>query len=116
MNHKEAIIESRAIDFIPEHERHGKIHSMFTLFFSGNMQITAVAIGVVPVQLGLSFFWSVLVIVLGNVLGGFVMAAHAVQGPRIGIPQMIQSRAQFGVFGGNLPLALVVLMYLGFLP
>jgi len=27
------------------------------------------------------------------------MAAHSAQGPQLGIPQMIQSRAQFGVLG-----------------
>ena len=114
MAQEAAVIERRTIDFVPESERHGKVFSMFTLFFSGNMQITAVAIGVIPIELGLSLWWSVFALVLGNVLGGFVMAAHAVQGPRIGIPQMIQSRAQFGVLGANIPLAFVVLMYLGF--
>ena len=114
MSPEKTVIERRAIDFIPENERHGKVFSMFTLFFSGNMQITAVALGIIPIELGLSPGWSIFALVLGNLLGGGVMAAHAVQGPRIGIPQMIQSRAQFGVLGANLPLALVVLMYLGF--
>lgn len=114
MTQETAVIERRAIDFVPESERHGKVFSMFTLFFSGNMQITAVAVGVIPIELGLNLWWSVFAVVLGNILGGFVMAAHAVQGPRIGIPQMIQSRAQFGVLGANIPLAFVMLMYLGF--
>jgi NCS1 family nucleobase:cation symporter-1 len=114
MAQENIVIERRTIDFIPENERHGKVSSMFTLFFSGNMQITAVALGIIPTELGLSLGWSIFAIVLGNLLGGFVMAAHAVQGPRIGIPQMIQSRAQFGVLGANIPLAFVVLMYLGF--
>ncbi len=42
------------------------------------------------------------------------MALHSAQGPRLGLPQMISSRAQFGVLGAVLPLVLVVLMYLGF--
>ncbi len=42
------------------------------------------------------------------------MALHSAQGPGLGIPQMISSRAQFGVYGACLPLLLVVLMYLGF--
>jgi NCS1 family nucleobase:cation symporter-1 len=45
---------------------------------------------------------------LGNVIGTFIMAAHAVQGPQLGIPQMIQSRAQFGVLGAGLPLIAVL--------
>ena len=114
MQDKKAVLESRTIDFVPEAERHGKVFSMFTLWFTGNMQITAVAVGVIPLELGLSPGWSLLAVLIGNLLGGLVMAAHAVQGPRIGIPQMIQSRAQFGVLGANIPLAFVVLMYLGF--
>ena len=108
------ILERRAIDFVPEIERHGTIHSLFTLFFVSNLQITAVAVGLIPRQLGLGFTASLAAIVVGNLLGALVMAAHAAQGPRIGIPQMIQSRAQFGVLGANVPLAFVVVMYLGF--
>lgn len=114
MNATSSIVERRAIDFVPESERHGSVKSMFTLFFSVNMQITAVAIGVIPFELGLSLWWSLAAILMGNLLGGVVMALHAVQGPKIGMPQMIQSRAQFGVLGANLPLVLVVVMYLGF--
>lgn len=114
MNATKHIVERRAIDFVPESERHGSVKSMFTLFFSVNMQITAVAIGIIPFELGLSLWWSLAAILAGNLLGGVVMALHAVQGPKIGMPQMIQSRAQFGVLGANLPLVLVVIMYLGF--
>jgi NCS1 family nucleobase:cation symporter-1 len=42
------------------------------------------------------------------------MALHSAQGPRLGLPQMISSRAQFGVYGAVVPLVLVVVMYLGF--
>ena len=114
MQDDKTVLERRTIDFVPEAERHGKVRSMFTLWFSGNMQITAVAVGVIPLELGLSPGWSLIAVLIDNLLGGLVMAAHAVQGPRIGIPQMIQSRAQFGVLGANIPLAFVVLMYLGF--
>ncbi|MDQ2742781.1 MAG: cytosine permease, partial [Chloroflexota bacterium] len=39
---------------------------------------------------------------------------HSVQGPRMGIPQMIQSRAQFGMFGAILPVVVVLVLYIGF--
>lgn len=42
------------------------------------------------------------------------MALHSAQGPRLGLPQMISSRAQFGVFGAAIPLLLVLMLYLGF--
>lgn len=42
------------------------------------------------------------------------MASHSAQGPKLGIPQMIQSRAQFGVIGAIFPLFLVMIVYLVF--
>lgn len=36
------------------------------------------------------------------------------QGPKLGIPQMIQSRAQFGIIGAIFPLVLVIMIYVGF--
>jgi hypothetical protein len=42
------------------------------------------------------------------------MALHAAQGPKLGLPQMISSRVQFGVYGAAIPIVLVCLMYLGF--
>ena len=42
------------------------------------------------------------------------MAYHSAQGPQLGLPQMIQSRAQFGFYGANVPMVIVIAMYLGF--
>lgn len=64
--------------------------------------------------LGGDVFWSLVGLLIGQLLGGAVMALHAAQGPRLGLPQMISSRVQFGVYGACIPIALVCLMYLGF--
>ncbi|HIB5929277.1 TPA: cytosine permease, partial [Klebsiella pneumoniae] len=37
--------ERRSIDYIPESERHGHPFSQFTLWFGGNLQITAIVTG-----------------------------------------------------------------------
>ncbi|GAA2815638.1 cytosine permease [Saccharopolyspora taberi] len=107
-------VERRSIDRIPEAERHGHPRSLFTLWFAANMQITSAVTGALTVLVGLHPLWALIAIAVGNALGGVPMALHAAQGPRLGIPQMIQSRAQFGVYGAVLPLVLVVLMYLGY--
>ncbi|NBA96281.1 cytosine permease [Pseudomonas sp. R5(2019)] len=107
-------VEKRSIDFIPEAERYGKPGSLFFIWFGANMNITTIASGVLPVVMGLNLFWSALAIVLGSLLGAIFMASHSAQGPKLGIPQMIQSRAQFGVIGAVLPLLFVMLIYLGF--
>lgn len=108
------IVETRTIDVIPDDERHGTPLNQFTLWFGANMQITAIVDGALAVVFGADALWAIIGLTLGNVLGGVVMALHSAQGPRLGLPQMISSRAQFGVYGAALPLVLVIVMYLGF--
>lgn len=113
-NTRERIAETRSIDYIPDNERHGHIFSQFTLWFGGNLQITAIVTGALAVVLGGDVVWSLIGLLVGQILGAGVMSLHALQGPRLGLPQMIISRAQFGVFGAVIPLALVCVMYVGF--
>jgi nucleobase:cation symporter-1, NCS1 family len=107
-------IEQRSIDFIPENERHGSVRNLFSIWFSANAQITTIVTGALAIVLGLNLWSAIVAILVGNLIGGIFMAYHSAQGPKLGIPQMIQSRAQFGVVGAILPLILVILMYLGF--
>ncbi|MFI0263383.1 purine-cytosine permease family protein [Streptomyces sp. NPDC017056] len=109
-----AVVEQRSIDAVPDDERHGTPVSQFTLWLGANLQITAVVTGALAVVFGANAFWSLTGLLLGNLLGGAVMALHSAQGPRLGLPQMISSRAQFGVRGAVVPLALVIVMYIGF--
>ncbi len=108
------LVESRSIDFIPDAERHGSLASQFTLWLAANLQITAIVTGALAVVLGGDVFWSLVALLLGQLAGGAVMALHGAQGPQLGLPQMISSRVQFGVYGATIPLVLVCLMYLGF--
>ena len=107
-------IEQRSIEFIPESERHGSVRSLFSLWFSANSHMTTVVTGALAIQLGLNLWQGIIAILLGNAIGGIFMALQSAQGPKLGIPQMIQSRAQFGVIGAVLPLIIVTLMYIGF--
>ena len=109
-----AQLERRNIDVVPESERHDRARNQFTLWFGANMQITAVVDGALAVIFGADALWAIVGLTIGNTLGGVVMALHSAQGPRLGLPQMISSRAQFGVLGAALPLVLVICMYLGF--
>src|SRR6476469_10358286 len=92
-------LERRTIDVIPDSERHGRPRNQFTLWFGANMQITAIVDGCLAVVFGADPLWAAIGLIIGNLLGGAVMALHSAQGPRMGIPQMISSRAQFGVYG-----------------
>lgn len=112
-NHAKALgglgrIESRSIDFVPERDRHGKVWQQVPFWFFGNFQILTLSLGFIGPALGLSFGWCALAAVLGILAGTIVMAFHASQGPHLGLPQLIQSRAQFG-FLGVLPILLVAM-------
>jgi nucleobase:cation symporter-1, NCS1 family len=107
-------IETHTIDFIPLAERRGKPWHLFTLWFGANSVIVSLVTAAVLVGAGMSFAWSVAAMVIGFVLGGFLAAFHSAQGPQLGIPQMIQSRAQFGYVGGVVPMVIAEVNYLVF--
>jgi nucleobase:cation symporter-1, NCS1 family len=107
-------LERHGIDYIPPDERHGKPYTLFTFWAASNVQILAISVGALAIVFGLSLPWAIFAIIVGNALGGLYMALHSVQGPRLGLPQMMQSRAQFGMYGTALPNIIVVLMYIGY--
>lgn len=107
-------IEVRSIDYVPRTERHGKVWHQAPFWFTGNFVLTTMVTGFTGPALGLGALYSILAIVLGVCFGTFFMAFHANQGPRMGLPQMIQSRAQFGLRGAIVPFAAVVFVYIGF--
>ncbi|BBI30843.1 purine-cytosine permease family protein [Cohnella abietis] len=107
-------MEQHSVDYIPESERYGKPRDLFTVWFGANLNLTTIVTGAVLVMMGLNLFWAVASIFLGSLIGGIFVASHSVQGPRLGIPQMIQSRAQFGVLGAIVPMIFVMFVYLGF--
>ena len=101
-------IEQKGIEFIPLAERYGVPRRLFTIWFSTNLTILCLTVGTLGINAGLSLKWTLTALVLGNALGTVFMSAHSAQGPHLGIPQMIQSRAQFGVLGASIPLLAVV--------
>ena len=110
-----SVLEQYTIEQIPESERHGRPRDLFFVWFASNiMPLTIITGALAAAVFGLSFWWSVVAIVVGNLAGGLFMALHSAQGPRLGVPQMIQSRAQFGVVGATLVIILSILMYVGF--
>ncbi|PZP09314.1 MAG: cytosine permease [Pseudomonas protegens] len=107
-------IETRSIDYVPRDERHGKVWHQGPFWFTGNFVLTTMVTGFTGAALGLALQYAILAIVIGVCLGTFCMAFHANQGPRMGLPQMIQSRAQFGLRGAIVPFTAVVFVYIGF--
>ena len=110
-----AQIEKHTIYQIPLDQRHGKARHLFTLWLGANINVLTVVTGALATTLfGQSFLAGGIAIVTGNLVGAIFMALHAAQGPRLGVPQMVQSRGQFGARGAAYVVALVVLMYTGY--
>ncbi len=107
-------VEVRSIDWIPDNERHGKAWQQAPLWFLGNFQYFTIPIGFIGPSLGLSLWWTILAGTAGILVGTVFMAFHATQGPTLGLPQMIQSRAQFGFRGVIIALFAMVFTYMAF--
>lgn len=107
-------IERRSIDYVPHDERHGKVWHQGPFWFLGNFQFFTITIGFIGPSLGLSMWWTILAGTLGILFGTLFMAFHAIQGAQLGLPQMVQSRAQFGYRGVILPLFATFFTYVAF--
>ncbi len=107
-------VERRSIDYVPIAERRGKVWHLWPVWFAGGAHLATVATGVVGPALGGSLGWMAVAVVLGTAFGTFFMAFHATQGPQLGLPQMIQSRPQFGHRGALLVWAVALIAYVGF--
>ena len=106
MNEKAPVsapVERRTIEHVPVDERHGRARDLFTVWFGSNIMLLTIITGALAATVfGLPLWAGALAIVLGNFIGGVVMALHAAQGPQMGVPQMLWTRAQFGACGSRL--------------
>jgi purine-cytosine permease-like protein len=109
-----AAVEHRSIDFIPDTERHGRIGQQGVFWFLSNTQPLSVTVGFLGPVLGLSVPWTIVAVILGTLFGTTFQALHASQGPHLGLPQMLQSRAQFGYRGVVLPLIIALFSFLAY--
>src|SRR5580658_678633 len=107
-------IELHSIDYVPECERHGLVRDQGPFWFLSNFHFFAIAIGFVGPSLGLSLGYTALAGTLGILIGTVFLAFHASQGAELGLPQMIQSRAQFGYRGVIVPLIATLISLTGY--
>jgi NCS1 family nucleobase:cation symporter-1 len=108
-------VETHHIDRIPEGARHGKPWHQFAFWWGGNVNVFNVVLGAVVVSIGLAFWWALVAIAVGTLIGALLIALHATQGPVLGVPQTIQSRAQFGFYGAAFLFPCVLLLNVGFI-
>lgn len=108
-------VETRSIDYVPVSERHGRLSDQATIWFAGSAQLLSLATGAIGITLGLNLIWTLIGLALGTFLGTIPVAAHASQGPHLGLPQMVQTRPQFGRYGAIFIWIVAVLVYWGYI-
>ena len=89
-------LETHHIDPVPTTERTGSARDLFAVWFSANLNVGNAVFGLVILTIIPNFWVALIATLVGNVIGTALMALHSVQGARLGIPQLIQSRGLFG--------------------
>jgi len=107
-------VEKHSIDYVPVAERHGKVWHLWPVWFMGDAHLATLAVGVLGIMMGANVLWTAIAVTTGGALGTFFMAFHATQGPQLGLPQMIQSRPQFGYMGALLVWVVALIAYVGY--
>jgi purine-cytosine permease-like protein len=108
------LLERHTIDYVPLAERRGKVWHLWPVWFAGDAHLATLAVGVIGLALGANLLWTTIAVVGGCALGTFFMAFHSTQGPQLGLPQLIQSRPQFGYFGALLVWVFALVAYIGY--
>jgi NCS1 family nucleobase:cation symporter-1 len=102
-----AVVEPGGVEYISLKERHGKPIDLFWTWLSPNLEFATVFVGILGVAVfGLSFWQTVLAIVLGSALGSLTHFVLSSWGPKFGVPMMVESRGAFGFLGNILPAGL----------
>lgn len=109
-----ARVETRSIDYVPHAERRGRLTDQATIWFGGSAHLMSLATGAIGISLGLNLVWTLLALALGTLFGTAAVSAHATQGPHLGLPQMVQSRPQFGRYGALYIWLIAIVVYWGY--
>jgi len=108
------IAEAGDIDYIDEANRYGHPRNQFTIRCAPVLYLAPIFLGGAVIPMGLGLTGSITAIICGNVLGATATGLCAAMGPKLGMPQLIMSRASFGYRGNYLPAALATILFLGY--
>ena len=94
----EYVLEMHGMAPIPLDNRYGRLHRIFTVWFTPNLVPAAFFIGtlVTASYIGLGFWSGVAAIVFGTVVGGLLVSILCTWGPRTGVGQLPLARLPFG--------------------
>jgi len=91
-------IETRGMDPVPDDQRYGDRRRLISIFFFPNMTPSVFFAGTLATAsfIGLNFWWALLAIVVGNIVGSIPVGMLGVLGARTGLAQLPAARLPFG--------------------
>ena len=108
-------LDPHGIEPIPAQDRTSTPLQQFWIWAGANIAPINWVLGALGIILGLSLTETLLVLVIGNLVGCALFGAFCVMGYRTGVNQMVLSRAAYGRRGAYLPAAAQMLMTMGWL-
>ncbi|HEY8408832.1 MAG TPA: cytosine permease [Gaiellaceae bacterium] len=108
-------LDAHGIEPVRPEDRTSTPWRQFWIWAGANIAPINWILGALGIILGLSLVETILVLVIGNVVGCAFFGLFCVMGHRTGVNQMVLSRAAFGRRGAYLPAAAQLLMTMGWL-
>lgn len=102
-NSSAANIEVNGVNPVPDSERYGTPAGLFPIWFSWNISIFGITLGIYVLGLGLSVWQAMLAGVIGYFGSCALVGILAVGSVRTGLPTLVQSRFAFGYHGNKIP-------------
>lgn len=98
---------------IPENARTSTVAHQFWIWSGANVAPINWVLGALGIVLGLSLLQTILVLVIGNLIGMAVFGFFVLMGQRTAVSQMVLSRSAFGRRGAYVPALLQGLLAIG---
>jgi nucleobase:cation symporter-1, NCS1 family len=111
----EVRLDEHGIEPIPAEDRTSTPLQQFWIWAGANIAPINWVLGALGIILGLSLIETLLVLVIGNLVGCALFGLFCIMGARTGVNQMVLSRAAFGRRGAYLPATAQMLMTMGWL-
>src|SRR6266571_2711355 len=108
-------LDAHSIEQIPEVDKDSTPWQQFWIWAGANIAPINWILGALGVVLGLGLVETILVIVIGNLVGCGICASLTVMGHKTGVNQMVLSRSPFGRRGGYLSSWMQFLMTMGWI-
>jgi NCS1 nucleoside transporter family len=111
----EVRLDAHSIEPIPEADKDSTGWQQFWIWAGANIAPINWALGALGIVLGLGLVETILIVVIGNLIGCAIFASLTVMGHKTGVNQMVLSRSAFGRRGGYLSSWMQFLMTMGWI-